>query len=722
MNKFYVAFLAILVMVNIAHAQDCYLTTGDNFSAAEVFTDYDMLLNFDICDGLLYAHTGDTIIVINMSDNSELAKYGKPSGYNALPSFVYANPSQNEIWAGFTVTGNIDDRIYRIDTETGQWEFIASLTGNFDMEIIDGHLLVNGIIYGVGDCIYLLDTSGENNHRVIIEIFGNSAGITSDTQGNLYYGTSVMANNKLLKWSGADILSVVSNPEAAPLQIVDAEKLTDSPASIYDCDMDDAGNLVFTLNDYYADKVLAMWNGTAGDGENFDTLAYTTDAMDWLTVVKTTGNLLDQGDENGAFVLSYAHPIAKINGTIPAPQQIQPFGVIQQPQGSENLTFNLSEYFTNPNSEEELLYSVISNSFTNVATADINENDLVIGFNETGQTVVNIQVSNTERTIVTQLIIGVYDEILGDYIVADFEDLELTENSYWNGANGEGFFQTANAIFSNRYNTEHGTWEQWAYSSITDNTTPGHGNQYGAITGGGFEANTTNSGTYGVSHVSSYNLPTVKFANDQAHIVKGFYVTNSTYAALSMRDGDGNSKKFGGILGSDPDWFKLSVFGFYNYTPTDTVHFYLADFRFDEPEKDHIIQTWQWVELGQLGYVDSLQMVLSSSDIGESGMNTPAYFCADNLYTERTENSIETLANESNFNMYPNPANSQIIIQLHGNANGNLRIINTTGAIVKQEKQVVNNQQIDISNLAPGLYFVQIQTLNSITTKRLVKQ
>ncbi len=712
----------MFLMLNVTQAQESYLTPGDNFSVVEVFTDYNMLLNFDICDGLLYAQTGDTIIVINMSDGSELAKYGKPTGYNALPSFVCANPSQNEIWAGFTVTGNVDDRIYRIDTETGQWEFIAALTGNFDMEIIDGHLLVNGIIYGEGDLIYLLDPTGENNHRVIIEMYGNSAGIASDAQGNLYYGTSLSANNKLLKWNGADILSVISNPEAAPLQIADAEKLTDSPASIYDCDIDEAGNLVFTCNDYYADKILAMWNGTAGNGANFDTLAYTTDAMDWLTMVKTTGNVLDQGDENGAFVLSYAHPIAKVNGTILYPQQTQPFEVVQQPVGSENLFFDLNEYFTNPNSEEQLLYSVVSNNFTSVASAEINENNLVIGFNEAGQTTVTIQVSNTERTIVAQLIIGVYDEILGNYTIADFEDLELAENSYWNGATGEGYFQTANAIFSNSYNTEYGIWGQWAYSSITDNTTPGHGNQYSAITGGGFEANTTNIGTYGVSYVSSYDSPIIKFADNQAHIAKGLYVTNSTYAALSMRDGDAYSKKFGGISGNDPDWFKFSVFGFYNDTPTDTVDFYLADFRFDEPEKDYIIQTWQWVELSQLGYVDSLQMMLSSSDVGEWGMNTPSYFCADNLYVVQTENSIETLPNKSNFSIYPNPANSQITIHLHGNISGNLTIINSAGTIVKQEKHVINNQQIDISNLAAGLYFVQIQTLNNITSKRLVKQ
>lgn len=722
MNKLYTMFFAMFFIANFAQAQNSYLTAGNNFTAVDVFTDYDMLSTFDICDGLLYAHTGDTIIIINMFDGSELFKYGKPADYNAFPSFVFANPSKNEIWAGFTVTGNTDDRVYCIDTESGLWEHKATLAGNFDMEIVNDNLIVDGAIYGEGNIIYLLDTTGTNNHRAIVETTGNSAGIASDKQGNLYFGTSFTENNMLLRWSNSNIQSVMSNSGAAPLQITDAEKLADLPVGAYDCDIDNAGNLVFNINDYAANKSLVMWNGTIGDGANFDTLAYTADGMDWLTMVKTTGNVLDQGDENGAFVLSYARPIAKINGTIIPPQQTQEFEVVQQSTASENLIFDLNNYFSNPNNREQLSYSVVSNSFANVALAEINENNLTIDFIEAGQTAIIIEVSNGAREITAQIIVGVHDEIMEDYTIANFEDLELAENSYWNGANGEGYFQSANILFSTSYNTEYSSWGQWVYSSTTDNTTPGYMNQYSAITGAGFEATNYNSGTYGVAYASSWDAPVMKFADNQAHIVKGFYATNSTYAGLSMRDGDAYSKKFGGASGNDPDWFKLSVYGFYNGMPTDTVDFYLADFRFDEAEKDYIFQTWQWVELTQLGYVDSLQMVLNSSDVGDWGMNTPAYFCADNFYIGQGENNIVTLANKTDFSVYPNPANSQITIHLHDNAQGRLTIIDATGAVVMQENQIANGEQINISNLASGLYFVQIQSQNNTTSKRLIKQ
>jgi hypothetical protein len=112
--------------------------------------------------------------------------------------------------------------------------------------------------------------------------------------------------------------------------------------------------------------------------------------------------------------------------------------------------------------------------------------------------------------------------------------------------------------------------------------------------------------------------------------VQSVYVTNSTYAALSMRDGDSFSKQFGGDGGDEPDWFKLSVYG------TDaggsllpqSVEFYLADYRFDA---DYIIDAWTLVDLSSLAGAKRLHFNLSSSDVGEFGMNTPATFAIDDI-------------------------------------------------------------------------------------------
>jgi len=99
-----------------------------------------------------------------------------------------------------------------------------------------------------------------------------------------------------------------------------------------------------------------------------------------------------------------------------------------------------------------------------------------------------------------------------------------------------------------------------------------------------------------------------------------------------MELGDAFAKKFGGDDGSDPDYLLLSAWGFANGQSTDTIEYYLADYRSDVPEEDYIIETWQWVDLSSFEKVDSLKFGLASSDNGNWGMNTPSYFCLDKLH------------------------------------------------------------------------------------------
>jgi hypothetical protein len=114
-------------------------------------------------------------------------------------------------------------------------------------------------------------------------------------------------------------------------------------------------------------------------------------------------------------------------------------------------------------------------------------------------------------------------------------------------------------------------------------------------------------------------------------------ITNTTYAAISMRDGDGPGgfgKKFGGPTGNDPDFFRLTILGRDSANAsTGSVVFYLADYRFTDNAQDYIVSQWTTVDLSSLGTsTRSLQFNLESSDNDPNfGMNTPAYFAVDNV-------------------------------------------------------------------------------------------
>ena len=101
-------------------------------------------------------------------------------------------------------------------------------------------------------------------------------------------------------------------------------------------------------------------------------------------------------------------------------------------------------------------------------------------------------------------------------------------------------------------------------------------------------------------------------------------INNNTYAALSMQDGDAYSKKF-----AAGDWFKVTATGYKeDGTQTGTADIYLADFR---DGKSYICAAWTKVDLSALGTFNKVAFTISSRDVGDYGMNTPAYFCIDDV-------------------------------------------------------------------------------------------
>ena len=221
-------------------------------------------------------------------------------------------------------------------------------------------------------------------------------------------------------------------------------------------------------------------------------------------------------------------------------------------------------------------------------------------------------------------------------IDATFEDVPLAPESFYNGSDSAGGFTSGSFFFNNIYDTLYHSWEGFAASNITDNTTPGWGNQYSAIPGGG----AAGSSNYAVGYLGFAGLPRTHFNAAQ---LDGMSVTNSTYAYLSMLNGDAWAKKFGGPTGTDEDWFLLTISGELGGVAVGSVNFYLADFRSADSGDDYIVSDWTWVDLSPLGTVDALEFSLTSTDNGTFGMNTPAYFAMDNLVPEPATMSVLAL-------------------------------------------------------------------------------
>ena len=209
-------------------------------------------------------------------------------------------------------------------------------------------------------------------------------------------------------------------------------------------------------------------------------------------------------------------------------------------------------------------------------------------------------------------------------LTATFDDLGLAQNLFLDGSTLAGGYTSGGILFENDYNASFGSFSGFAASTTTDRVTPGFGNQFSNITGSGANG----SSGFGIAYFNG------RIVLPEPQIVLGAQFTNTTYTALSMRDGDAFSKRFGGPTGTDPDFFKLLVEGIDDLGgSTGTIELLLADYRFADLAQDFILDEWVFLDLSGLGAVRELRFGLDSSDVGAFGINTPVYFAIDDLVT-----------------------------------------------------------------------------------------
>lgn len=309
--------------------------------------------------------------------------------------------------------------------------------------------------------------------------------------------------------------------------------------------------------------------------------------------------------------------------------------------------------------------------------------------------------------------------------VSDMESLGLGTGQVYNGSTGGNGFQSGHAFFKTVWDTSFGGfWSSgWAASAVYDSSTAGFGNQYGCAAYKGYN----HSSAFAVGTTGG-NL-TIRLTDSlMGKTASGFYVCNSTYAYKSMKYGDAFAKKFGGATGNDPDWFKLTVKRYYGgILQNDSVGVYLADFRYSNNAQDYILNNWTWINLSTLGLSDSLQFTLHSSDNGSFGMNTPAFFCLDDL-TLSTVVGINELTDAAGWSLYPNPAVSEteVHFETHSSAYIQLQVMDLRGNVMMEQKMQsgtgVNKIKLNMADLPAGIYYVVLNKEGELLTRKIVKQ
>lgn len=227
--------------------------------------------------------------------------------------------------------------------------------------------------------------------------------------------------------------------------------------------------------------------------------------------------------------------------------------------------------------------------------------------------------------------------------VATFDGLPVPASGYDNGgpATNSAGFTDGSVHFGNNYSSDFGGfWSGFAVSHVNNPATAGFGNQYAAITGTGAGG----AGNYAVY----YSDPSTFIDLPAGTRPVSVDLTNTTYAYLSMKNGDMFAKKFGGATGNDADYLVVTLTGYAGASgsggTTGSVDFYLADYRFADNAQDYLVNAWTTVDLTALGGARSIGLSFASSDVGQFGINTPTYVALDNFVAIPEPSALGALA------------------------------------------------------------------------------
>jgi hypothetical protein len=207
---------------------------------------------------------------------------------------------------------------------------------------------------------------------------------------------------------------------------------------------------------------------------------------------------------------------------------------------------------------------------------------------------------------------------------------------------------------------------------------------------------------YIVANYSSWetqNSLSITFNDGNLYTLNGMYVTNSPYPYYTNIAGD----DFSNGLTNEGDYFKVIAHGVKADNTVETAEFILAEFKNGSLQQ---VTEWTWWDLSTLGTIKEVYFTMESTDVGQWGMNTPAYFCIDRIMAsnpvesgieESVENNNTTEIYYSANNIYVTTANATVV-----------KVYSVNGIEVLSQMVGEGTTPVSTATLPSGIYVAKV--------------
>ncbi len=287
------------------------------------------------------------------------------------------------------------------------------------------------------------------------------------------------------------------------------------------------------------------------------------------------------------------------------------------------------------------------------------------------------------------------------------------ENGSWTGT----YDDDATVIDSQVFSFVHGSMEDWntwwgfTASNSADNTRPENTltHQWSNMAPGGIVLDEN-----GEVKLDSFGAPVVSpdvpylvgfyspwmsarpvdmiFNDGKNYEAVGVYLNLNSYTYYSIEYGDSFARAF-----TNGDRYTVTIHGITPDEIEKTIEVELASYSNGDLT---INRGWKYVDLSPLGLINELFFTIDSTDSGDYGMNTPAYFCLDKLIVANSNGSdVNAIITATDNPIAYDRASGTVTIADKGFG----IIYDTTGNAV----MTTDGEPLDISTLGAGVYVVK---------------